>query len=138
MRKCVKADRENRLYEFKIGEGTLYYYPLPAELADDKSLAAGLYREVLARTGLAAGTFTMTEGGENSAVLVRVQKFERSIVYTFVNEGEKATLRLTDHQTGAKLSCTIDAGRGVKVWLGLNGELLDSYQGGESCCTVEA
>ena len=52
--------------------------------------------------------------------------------------GEKATLRLTDHQTGAKLSCTIDAGRGVKVWLGLNGELLDSYQGGESCCTVEA
>lgn len=136
--KCVKADRENRLYEFKIGEGTLYYYPLPAELADDKSLAAGLYREVLARTGLAAGTFTMTEGGENSAVLVRVQKFERSIVYTFVNEGEKATLRLTDHQTGAKLSCTIDAGRGVKVWLGLNGELLDSYQGGESCCTVEA
>ena len=130
--KCVKDGEESRLYTYEIGEGLLCFHPLPLELSDDKRMAAELYRDVLRRAGLGGRTFRVLDEQPNRAVLVRVQRFEKSIVYTLVNEGEADTVRLLDLETGRRFRCALDAGHGIKFWLSPDGELLDAFLGGGS------
>lgn len=128
---------ESRLRTYAVGKGTVYCHPLPLELGDDKRAAAALYRRVLRDAGLGGATFRLLDEQPSRAVLVRAQRFDRSIAYTLVNEGEAAELRLEDTETGRRLNCRLDAGHGVKFWLGRDGALLETFLGGESALTAE-
>ena len=81
---------------------------------------------------LGSSAVSVLDEQPNRAVLVRVQRFEKSIVYTLVNEGEADTVRLLDLETGRRFRCALDAGHGIKFWLSPDGELLDAFLGGDS------
>jgi hypothetical protein len=95
-----------------------------------------LYRSVLVESGLWNESFTITEGAENSAVVVRMQRSDEAIIYTLVNEGRDTAVTVKDRETGRRFRCELAAGRGVKLWMTTSGDILSRYVGGSSTLTM--
>ena len=49
-------------------------------------------------------------------------------MYTIINEGETDTVNFKDLRSNKELKVTVNASRGIKIWIDNKGEVLDIYK----------
>ena len=122
------GQRGNRVSCHKIGRGKLVLCPVPLELGDNLPAIAALYRFAMREAGIKDRVCRVSAPAQDqSNMLVYPIPYRRCTLYTVVNEGADDTAAFTDLASGTRVTVTVKASRGAKLWLDKKGNLLAAF-----------
>ncbi len=123
---CVKhAACPTGIVEYAVGNGTILYCPYPLELSTNTEAVCACYRYAMEKASAQNGIYEIADGRPN--VVFSASAYEDCTVYTVINEGYADTITWLDLCSGKKLTATLPANNGSKIWLDASGNILQVF-----------
>jgi len=126
----LQGETAPRVSVHGIGRGKLILCPIPVEVGDYAHTVAKVYRYAAKEAGV---ELTYHIDAPKPGFFIYPIEYEKTVMYTVINEGFEDTVCFTDAKTGAKIKATIKAQSGIKFWLNMRGELAAAYGHGKLC-----
>lgn len=121
------ASEPTQLIKMSIGNGQLFFCPLPVEISDREETVAELYRYVLAQVGYQPELAWIS--GEDSGIYGRKLLYKEGALFVFVSEQAMNTsVAIKDHATGKTYAFELEKERSVLFAVDGQGELLSVYR----------
>ncbi len=112
-RAVVNGRTDGSVIVLPRGKGRILWCPLPVELSDNTEAAAALYRYALRQSGWKP---VFTTEAVNPAILVYPTVYDKTALYTLVNEGDQdLSVRLIHTESGTPVEARVEAGRTAMV-----------------------
>ena len=101
---------------------------MPVELSDQQDVVNYLYEYVIKDTSTQSEVFELIDKEAHENIFIYPQCFRHCTIYTIINEGEDDIINFCDLRSGQEFEIKLKSNRGVKLWIGNNGEILEFYQ----------
>ncbi|MWV46187.1 glycoside hydrolase [Paenibacillus sp. HJL G12] len=124
----TKAKTEpTKLIKMSVGNGQMFFCPLPVEISDREEAVTELYRFVLAQSGYTPELEWIS--GENSGIYGRKLLYKEGALFVFVSEQAMNTsVAIKDKATGKTYAFELEKERSVLFAVDGQGELLSVYR----------
>ncbi len=112
-------------HEVQLGKGTILYFALPLELADQLDEVGRIYKYAMKRAGVHAAYETSCE---DPGILICPTRLPDATLYVLTSESaSNAPVAFRDGLSGEKIRVTLAPGRAALLVVGRDGRILASY-----------
>lgn len=111
--------------EYSVGKGSILYCPYPVELSSNTEAICACYEYAIAKANAQNEIYRIEDTRPN--IVFAATSYESCTVYTLINEGFADTVSWTDLRSNQKLTLSLEADCGCKLWIDAKGDILETY-----------